>query len=356
MELPAARGPVSAAVLAALAGDGPVDEDRLVAAEGHLPDEGLTTDDDVNLALHVLYELHYRGFEGVPAEREWDPALIRFRTSLEDRLLSEVRVAAAEHVQEALGASGDLPSRLFALTESVPGPSLASYLQRQATREQFVEYLQHKSIYHLKESDPQSFVLPRLTGRAKVALAELQYDEYGGGRPERLHQQLFARGMEAAGLSSEDGTYLEQVPGVTLAVTNLMSLFALRRSLAPAAMGHLGAFEATSSEPCRKVAGGSRRLGLPDAVATYFDEHVEADAVHEQLAFRDICAVLVADDPGVEADVLMGATAYLQSEARAGQAMLDAWAEGRSSLRAVAGTPRDGETDAGDDLAGAVAS
>ena len=70
--------------------------------------------------------------------------------------------------------------------------------------------MQHKSIYHLKESDPQSFVLPRISGRPKVALAELQYDEYGGGRPERLHQALFAGGLEACGLSSEYGAYIDR--------------------------------------------------------------------------------------------------------------------------------------------------
>jgi pyrroloquinoline quinone (PQQ) biosynthesis protein C len=233
----------------------------------------------------------------------------------------------------------------------VPGAPLSAYLQREATLEQFLEYLQHKSIYHLKESDPQSFVLPRLQGRAKVALAELQYDEYGGGRPDRLHQALFARGLEACGLSSEYGHYIDLVPGATLAVTNIMNLFALRRSLAAAAMGHLGAFEATSSEPCRRVAQGCRRLGLPDAVSGYFDEHIEADAVHEQLAFRDICGTMAAERPEVEGDLFLGAAAYLYSEALAGTAMLEAWRAGKSSLR-------DGRPDRsnGTDLEPAVAS
>jgi hypothetical protein len=206
-------------------------------------------------------------------------------------------------------------------------------MQRDATLEQFLEYLQHKSIYHLKESDPQSFVLPRLRGRMKVALAELQYDEYGGGRPDRLHQELFARGLEACGLSAEYGAYIDLVPGTTLAVTNIMNLFALRRSLAAAAMGHLGAFEATSSQPCRRVAQGCRRLGLSEVVSGYFDEHIEADAVHEQLAFRDICGALAAESPELEGDLFLGAAAYLHSEALAGTAILDAWRAGRSSLR-----------------------
>ena len=336
MQLPRDRGPMSAAVLAALSGRSALDTAALVAQVEDLPDTvDVTVDDDFHLALWTLYELHYRGFEGVDDDWEWDPDLLRVRNAMEERLLAEYRFATSEWVHASLEAGGDVPSRLFALTELVPGAPLSSYVQREATLEEFLEYLQHKSIYHLKESDPQSFVLPRLSGRPKVALAELQYDEYGAGRPEQLHQALFAAGLDACGLSSEYGAYIDVVPGATLAVTNVMNLFALRRSLAGAAMGHLGAFEATSSEPCRRVAGGCRRLGLPDVVATYFDEHIEADAVHEQLAFRDICGGMVAERPELLADVFFGAAAYLFSESLAGGAMLDVWKAGGSSLRVV---------------------
>jgi hypothetical protein len=343
MRLPRDRGVLSAAVMRALAGSADLDDAGLVAAieQSH----GMLTDEDFQLALWVLYELHYRGFEGVPDDWEWHPGLLRVRVAMEARLLRRLRQDTDAWVQRALTANGDVAARLFELTETMPAAPLSAYLQREANREQFLEYLTHKSIYHLKESDPQSFVLPRLSGGPKVALAELQYDEYGAGRPDRLHQTLFAQGLVGCGLDPAYGSYLDQVPGATLAVTNVMNLFALRRSYAAASMGHLGAFEATSSEPCRKVAGGCRRLGLPDSVAMYFDEHVEADAVHEQLAFRDICAAMAAEDPSVEADLFFGAAAYLHSEAVAGQAILDAWAAGRSSLRRLPGPRPDNELD-----------
>jgi pyrroloquinoline quinone (PQQ) biosynthesis protein C len=346
MDLPRERGPLSAALVGALDGSDLLDEQALVRAVESLPDDvDLLTDEDVQLALWVLYELHYRGFDGVDDDWEWDAGLIQVRRVLEDRQLAQLRFATQQWVQDALQARGDVAARLFDITETVPGAPLSSYMQREATEDQFHEYLVHKSVYHLKESDPQSFVLPRLQGRAKVALAELQYDEYGGGRPEQLHQRLFAEGLTAVGLSSEYGAYVDRVPATTLAVTNVMNLFALRRSLAPAAMGHLGAFEATSSEPCRKVAGGCRRLGLPDTVSVYFDEHVEADAVHEQLAFRDICGSMARERPEVVPELFFGAAAYLFSESVAGQAMLDAWAAGRSSLLAESADELDGSAE-----------
>ncbi|MET0999910.1 MAG: iron-containing redox enzyme family protein, partial [Marmoricola sp.] len=182
-----------------------------------------------------------------------------------------------------------------------------------------------RSVQQLKESDAQSFVLPRLDGSAKAALAELQYDEYGGGRPERLHATLYADALEAAGLDRTYGAYINDVSALSLACTNVMTMFGLNRRLRGAAMGHLAAFEASSSVPCRKIAGGLARVGLPDVVAEYFHEHVEADAVHEHVASSDICGAMVAEDPSLREDVLFGAAACLHLDSLAGAELLDRW-------------------------------
>ena len=63
-----------------------------------------------------------------------------------------------------------------------------------------------------------------------------------------------------------------------------MTLFGLHRRLRGAIAGHLAAFEMTSSLPNRTYGDGFRRLGFGGDVTGYFDEHVEADAVHEQIA------------------------------------------------------------------------
>jgi hypothetical protein len=334
MKLPSERGPLSAAVLDALSGETDLDSAAILELVRGLPaDVDPITDDDLHLTLWVLYELHYLGFEEVDEDWEWHPELLRVRLSLEELFETELRRRTDAHVTAALEAHGDVASRLFELTETFEGPSVARFLHREATLEQFTEFMVHRSIYHLKESDPHSFVIPRITGRSKTALVELQYDEYGGGRPDRLHATMFGDSLEACGLEREYGAYIDQVPGYTLALNNAMSLFGLHRRLRGAAMGHLGAFEATSSLPCRKYAGGVRRLGLPEKAAEYFDEHVEADAVHEQLALRDICAALAEQDPQLLRDVFFGATVCLHMDALAGERMLAAWEQGTTSLR-----------------------
>ena len=198
-------------------------------------------------------------------------------------------------------------------------------MQSSATREQALDLVRLRSVYHLKEADPTSWVVPRLPVRAKAALAELQYDEYGAGNPNRLHSHLFARGMEGAGLRSERGAYLHDVPLEVLEMNNALSLFGLHRRLRGAAVGHLAAFEATSSVPSRRLAQGFERLGLGQALVDYYVEHVSADAVHDQLAVRSICGTLVEDEPHLLGDVFLGAFTALDLEARFARHLLDRW-------------------------------
>ena len=318
MQLPLERGPISRHVIEMLRR--PEGRARPIAAGP----TGMLHDADGQLALWILYELHYRGFEDVADDREWDPGLLGLRASLEAGFEQELRTGTRA-LTEPFDGDGDLTDRLIALIDADDSLSPASFLQRAATRDQLLDFLRERSVQQLKESDPQSFVLPRLDGPAKVALAELQYDEYGGGRPDRLHSTLYAQALRDSGLDATYGGYIDEVSALSLALANVMSYFGLHRRLRGAAMGYLAAFEATSSVPSRKIATGIERVGLPDSVAAYFHEHVEADAVHEQVAIRDICGQLVADDPSLSDDVLFGAASCLHLAALSGGELLARW-------------------------------
>ena len=93
----------------------------------------------------------------------------------------------------------DVARALFALTAEDGGPSLSRYLAKRATGQQALEFLVQRSIYTLREADPHSWAIPRLTGRPKAALVEIQSDEYGGGRPDRVHAEVFAKTMRGRG-------------------------------------------------------------------------------------------------------------------------------------------------------------
>jgi hypothetical protein len=287
------------------------------------------SDEDLQLALYLCYELHYRGLPGVDEGWEWDPALLAVRRRLElvfERALLDVAPRAPDLVPAA-----DIDLALRAITEE-QGPSLSSYIKVSASLDEVREFVVHRSAYQLKEADPHSWAIPRLSGGPKAALIEIQADEYGGGRAEWIHAELFARAMRALGLDSGYGAYLEVIPGVTLATVNLMSLFGLHRRWRGAIVGHLALFEMTSSIPNRRYAEGLRRLGFDGDATLFFDEHVTADAVHEAIAAVDLAGGLARQDPALGADIVWGARALNHLDARWASHVLDRWAEGHSSL------------------------
>lgn len=329
--LPQARGPLSDAVIRRLTGAiDAIDADAVSAALDGVAD--LAHDDDVQLALFTLYASAYGSLAQLDPELEWDPQLIDVRRTIEKAFEAELRAAVTmpelpEPTVDAVGRA------LFALAEADTGPSLSRYMARKATEEQALEFFMQRSVYTLREADPHSWAIPRLSGRAKAALVEIQSDEYGGGRPDRVHAHIFAVAMRGAGLDDAYGAYVDDVPAITLASHNMMSMFGLNRRLLGAIVGHLAAFEMTSSIPNKLYGDGLRRLGFGADVTDYFDEHVEADAVHEQIAARDLAGALSEDRPDLLPDIMFGAAACLTVDGWAGAHMLDAWSHERSSLR-----------------------
>jgi heme oxygenase-like protein len=338
---PLERGPRSAALLEILTADPttPIPSILISAMTDPAPPADPLLDDDLQLTLFLLYELHYRGIDGVDDGWEWNPSLLTARAALERSFEPALRRAAsrvlAEHDEpgEARPDAERVITVLLAMTEPSSKPGLAAHLARRADLDQYRELLINRSVYHLKEADPHTFAIPRLSGAAKAALVEIQSDEYGNGRPEWVHATLFARSMTALGLNTRYGHYLDRVPAVTLANANAMSLFGLHRRLRGAVVGHLAAFEMTSTQPNRQYAQGLRRLGLGDDAAAYFDEHVEADAVHEQIALRDLAGGLVGQEPELAADVLFGAAAALALDEATSRHLLDSWTSGQTGLR-----------------------
>lgn len=311
MLIPKPRGALSARAFARMQSDAPLT--GLLA-------EAPESDDDEQVLLWSAYELHYRGFDDVSDQWEWDPELLALRHALEARF--EQRLQDRPHIDPP---TGDLVEALEDLVGQHHGPSLARHVQRHATVAQVRELLSHRSVYHLKESDPHTWVVPRLEPDVQAALVELQYDEYGAGSPSRLHAALFARALAAAGIPDEYGWFVNEVPVEVLEMNNAMSMFGLNRRWRGAALGHLAAFEMTSSLPSRHMAQGLRRLGFPEETAAYYDEHVVADAAHEQLALRSICAPLVAREPVLAEQVLFGAGTCLDLEDRYAGHLLARW-------------------------------
>jgi hypothetical protein len=325
--LPEPRGEISEHLLAALAQ--PVHP--MLSPVAAAPADPLA-DEDLQLALYLCYELHYRGLPGVADEWEWEPSLLARRRDLESHF--EAALIAAVPRPPAPPAPEDMDLALRAIADADDAPSLSQYLERHATFEQVLEFVAHRSAYQLKEADPHSWALPRLYGGPKAAMVQIQADEYGGGDPARIHAQLFANAMDTLGLDSRYGAYLDHLPAVTLATVNLMSFLGLHRRWRGAIVGHLALFEMESSVPNRRYANGLRRLGCGERATEFFDEHVVADAIHEAVAAVDLAGGLARQQPALAADILWGAATLVELDARFARHVLAAWEAGQSSLRA----------------------
>ena len=168
MRLPKPRGGLSEWLVARLADP---------ELSGSAP--GADSWDDESISLWTLHELSFRGFEDADDRAEWDPDLLGVRRDLETALEDRLRARWTEAGVDATPAPADVPTALEDLVSADDGPSLADFVRRRADRDQVLELLRQRSVYHLKESDPSAFVVPRLPVRAKAALMALQFDEYG---------------------------------------------------------------------------------------------------------------------------------------------------------------------------------
>jgi len=294
-------------------------------------------DEDLQLALYCCYELHYRGLPGVADGWEWEPTLLALRRDME--AVFENALAAAVPRPPLPAGPEDMDLALRAIAEADDAPSVSRYIHREATHEQLLEFLAHRSAYQLKEADPHSWALPRMYDGPKGALVQIQADEYGNGDPERIHAKLFADTMDELGLDTTYGAYIDHLPGSTLATVNLMSFFGLHRRWRGAIIGHLALFEMESSVPNRRYAAGLRRLGCGEQATDFFDEHVMADAIHESLAAVDLAGGLARQQPELTADILWGAATLLELDGRVARHTLAAWEMGISSLRVELSKP-----------------
>ncbi len=319
---PAPRGVVSEWVLERFAAP-----DRPAGPPPPVDDDPLGGE-DTHLALAALYELSYRGVQGVDESLEWDPALLGVRATLEQRFTDALREQVGP-----LPQVDDVPAFLQDLTHGGDAPSLSRTIEEEPDLRRFQEQAIHRSFWQLKEADPHSWAIPRLAGRPKAALIEIQSDEYGNGVEHDIHAELYALTMERLGLSSAYNEYIDAWPGVTLATVNLVSMFGLHRRWLGALTGHLAVFEMTSTSTMACHATALRALDFDPWTCLFYDTHVVADAHHQTVAARELVGGLIEQEPHRAADVVFGALAIEAVEAAVTDHVLAAWRDGRSSLR-----------------------
>lgn len=291
-------------------------------------DDDPVTGEDAPLALYTIYELAYRGFEDVEDVWELAPDLLRVRQRLEQDLLLRIREEIGD-----VTVPDDLRSWFQeTLTPSEEEPSLSSWCLEHGDLRHLREQAVLRSPWQLKENDPYSWAIPRLAGRPKAAIVEIQADEYGDGVQADIHAELFALHMERIGLDASYGAYRDHVPGASLASVNLVSLFGLHRRWRGALVGHLAGFEMASVPVMSRFAEACRRLEFDEWTSLFYDIHVVADAAHQRIALDELVAGLLEQEPHLATDVVFGLRALVAVESMITEQVLGTWEGGGSAL------------------------
>lgn len=197
MRLPAPRGHMSAALVAALRSQ-PLPRPALLVSGGT---RETYLDDDLQLSLWICYELRMRGFDDVHPQWEDHPALAQFHAALESRW------------EEGLRSLGETTQ---------PAP---------LTEEGLAELRRHHAFWQ-----------PRREMRS--VLRDIQGDAYGA-RSERTHSVLFTVTLRDLDVCAS----VDEMPAPTLALVNALSLFGLHQRLVGALVGFLSAVDTIGGDP-----------------------------------------------------------------------------------------------------------
>ena len=203
------RGPLSAELRVRLTGDPiPLPDLRSLAHSVAAAADNTLTDEDVQLSLWIMYELHYRGFSDVADRWEWHSDLVAATDALEVIFEQDLRALVAPKLPVAPVPPAEVAAALAELVRDDDSPSMSKHLARHGTRVQYAEFLAHRSIYHLKEADPHAWVIPRLRGGAKAALVAVEFDEFGAIGAERRWPEPATVGRFARAALDEFGESL----------------------------------------------------------------------------------------------------------------------------------------------------
>ena len=313
---------------------------RLTGGELHLPaalecatvaaPDGPLDDEDLQLALAICYELHYRGFDGVSeggsgtrrcsgcapgwSTGTWPPCATAGRPARADRRAG----------RPAAGRAHRRRRRPVAVRRSWPS---------RARVEQWREFLTQRSVYHLKEADPHTWAIPRLAGRPRRRWWRSRPTSTAAARPSGCTASCSPDRCATSAWTTRYGALVDRVPGgrrspsvnTDVAVRAAPPL-ARRRRRPPRRVRDdlLGA-----QPPLRR---GLRRLGLRRARPRGSSTSTSRPTPSTSRSPVTTCpAAWPPTEPELAADVLFGAAAVIALEAAFARRLIDAWDAGRSS-------------------------
>lgn len=264
--------------------------------------------------LHAsLYHLYVSEF-AVPWEsariHSRHPMLVAQRCRLERAWLErETRLHGA--VLEALPSSvEEFPDWGAALVSShasnVTHP-LFPFLRDEATIEQLREFHFQETPLDIFFSDILCRMMPGVYGALRVELVSNFWDEVGRGTEAVAHRALRLKLMRFFDISPR--AHLDEVRRYVweeLALANTYFDTTMDRGRLVQAVGAMLATEMAVPGRIECQLEGCRRVGIPDDVLRYLEEHVTLDVTHAAGWMKHVVAPLLREHPNLMPDLAMG--------------------------------------------------
>lgn len=301
--IPWSRGPLSAAVI-----------DALQRAPGSFRMSGRVEvhdalrDDDFQLALYLSYEVRYRDFLG--ADWEWDADLLAFRSQLEQVFVARLREEVTRRYPRQTPQVDDAIDHLIFTSTA---RSLLQHFVVAGDVDQLRELFVHRSASYSHDGTSE-------------------HDDRRSRGGANARPDSFAATLISLGLDPSLGSYVEMLPGVTLAMANLHSMFEVHHRWRGALVGQLAVQEMTAGGRAEKWGDALDRFGVVHSGAGHPSGDADLDARYAALARDHLVSGLLGADPELVGDVLFGAGATLMLDQNFCDHLLSAWEHRRSSL------------------------
>jgi pyrroloquinoline quinone (PQQ) biosynthesis protein C len=272
-----------------------------------------------HLVLGKIYDWYFCPPSIEQIDTMLSPVLDDIRIVLENAMLAamfaDIRARDVDSPLMSIPGDGEsfLPwyRRFISAHQASNHPFYRDFLENRASPEDMRFYLAQETSLDPRLDDILALLIMGTDGPEKMELTSNLWDEVGNGDPANAHATVFARTLDAAGLSASfiaGNIMLEsRICG------NVSAALALSKRHYYKAIGYFGVTEYLTPRRFRSFVLGCKRLDLPEAAYRYHDLHIQIDSRHGPAWFKNVIVPAVIREPRCARDIALGTLLRLET-------------------------------------------
>ena len=201
--------------------------------------------------------------------------------------------------------------RFISMHQASNHPFYRDFLENRASLEDLRFFLAQETSLDPRLDDILALLIMGTDGSEKMELTSNLWDEVGNGDPADAHATVFARTLDAAGVSSSFIT--GNIMLESRICGNVSAALALSRRHYYKAIGYFGVTEYLTPRRFRSFVMGCKRLDLPEAAYQYHSLHVQIDSRHGPAWFKNVIVPAINREPRCGHDIALGTLLRLET-------------------------------------------